>query len=425
MEVSSRKPKQTSIPYQDYRLEGSRASKKDKHGSKSGRGLAAAVPDRYHQQDSAYGDYPQQADRTKGGAYGRHPRSRLNQDPGGAQAHHPPPHRYYGGAYGNRRPPTDDEDEDEEDPDVYYRERRMERRRRQAPAETFARRGPKLSKYSGSIPWRAYEVKLALMAQKYQWDDETKLAKLVEALEDKALTFFSSLGEDVRNNYAIVRKKMNSRFEPREPPNTVRKQLQALHQEAEETIEEWAERCQRFAYDAWGDMSIEVAELAAVETFCTGAIDSEAVLPVLEKDPRTLDDALEMLKRSVHNRRSLNTRSRGFQKTARTVSFAADSLSAVDIRTAGVVNSSPDPTGVIQKVETDMKDLKTAMVETQAQMSKRMELFAQRSRALSPSPNGPCYRCNEVGHIARNCTKPRSPMPSPSQESASNHSTNT
>ena len=61
-------------------------------------------------------------------------------------------------------------------------------------------------------------------------------------------------------------------------------------------MEEWAERCQRFAYDAWGDINVEVAELAAVETFCTGALASEVVLPVLEKDPSTLDDSLEMLK---------------------------------------------------------------------------------------------------------------------------------
>ena len=134
------------------------------------------------------------------------------------------------------------------------------------------------------------------MVQKYQWDDETKLAKLIEALEDKALTFFSSLGEDVHTNYALIRKKMNSCFEPWEPPNTVRKQLQALHQDIDESMEEWAEHCQRFAYDAWGDINVEVAELAAVETFCTGALDSEVVLPVLEKDPSTLDDALEMLK---------------------------------------------------------------------------------------------------------------------------------
>ena len=33
---------------------------------------------------------------------------------------------------------------------------------------------PKLSKCDGSIPWRVYEVKLLHLAQRYQWDDDTK-----------------------------------------------------------------------------------------------------------------------------------------------------------------------------------------------------------------------------------------------------------
>ena len=138
-----------------------------------------------------------------------------------------------------------------------------------------------------------------------------------------------------------------------------------------------------------------------------------------------MDDALEMLKRSVHNRRSVNTRSRSYQKTARTVSFAADSLSTVDVRMAGVVNTSADPTGVIQKVESDIKDLKATMAQTQEQMSKLMELLTQWSRVHSPSPTGPCFRCNETGHIAHNCPKPCSPSPSPGREDASNKPGNT
>ena len=90
----------------------------------------------------------------------------------------------------------------------------MERCGRQPRAlnEQIACWDPELSKYSGSIPWHDYEVKLSLMAQKYQWDDETKLAKLVKALEDKALTFFSSLREDVHTNYVLVRKKNEESF---------------------------------------------------------------------------------------------------------------------------------------------------------------------------------------------------------------------
>ena len=133
----------------------------------------------------------------------------------------------------------------------------------------------------------------------------------------------------------------------------------------------------------------------------------------------------------MHNCRSVNTRSRSSQKTVRSVTFAADSLSAVDIHTASVVNSpsnsiksSADPTAVIQKVESNIQDLKTTMAETQEQMAKIMELLTQRSCACSPSPNGPCYCCNEVGHIALNCPKLRSPSPSPSRDSTSNKPVN-
>ena len=107
------------------------------------------------------------------------------------------------------------------------------------------------------------------------------------------------------------------------------------------------------------------------------------------------------------------------------MSFAADSLSAVDVRMAGVANTSPDPTGVIQKVESDIKDLKATMAQTQEQMSKLMELLTQWSRARSPSPTGPCFCCNETGHIARNCPKPHSPLPSPGRKDTSNKPGNT
>ena len=50
----------------------------------------------------------------------------------------------------------------------------------------FQTRDPKLSKFDGKVPWRAYEVKLDHMAHKYNWDNATKLAKLVQALEEKA-----------------------------------------------------------------------------------------------------------------------------------------------------------------------------------------------------------------------------------------------
>ena len=319
----------------------------------------------------------------------------------------PPYQRGRGDNFG-RYPPRRNDDRDPYRPNIPFKD-------------------PKLSKYDGKIPWRAYEVKLMHMARKYDWDDDTKLAKLVEALDDKALTFFSNLPPEVQGNFEIVKKKMNNRFIPREPSTTVRKQLQTIQQKPEEALEEWAERCQQCAFHAWGEKSEEVAELAAVEAFLGGVLETEAAVSVSEKDPCSLDEALEMFKKAVHSRKSLSCRFRNTQRTARTVSFAPDPITA-DVRTTSVMpnSSQPDSKASIQKLETDLQDLRSTVTDTQGQIAKILELLTTqrdrgRSRSPSPSANGPCYCCGELGHIARNCpSRPRSPSPASRRENSTN-----
>ena len=235
-------------------------------------------------------------------------------------------------------------------------------------------REPKLSKYDGRIPWRVYEVKLLHLARRYQRDDDTKLAKLVEALEDKALAFFSNLPSNVQVNFELVRKKMNNRFMPQEPAITVRKQLQTIHQNTEEALEEWAECCQQCAYEAWGKISLEVAEQVAIEAFLGGVIDTEAAFTVLEKDPQTVDEALEFLKKVVHSHKSLYCKFRNTQRKVRTVCSAPDPITA-EVRATGV--TSPAQQDYIQKVGAELQGLWSSLAETRKQLAKIVELLSQ------------------------------------------------
>ena len=218
-------------------------------------------------------------------------------------------------------------------------------RNRHVPAQE-----PKLSKYHGSIPWRVYEVKLLHLAQRYQWDDDTKLTKLVEALEGRALIFFSNLPIDVQGNFEVVWKKMNNQFLSKEPVITVRKQLQTIRQNVDERLEEWAECCQQCAYDAWGNISPEIAELAVVEVFLGGVLETEAAFSVMEKDPQTVNDALEMLKKDVHGLKSLGCRFDSIQQ------------------------------GISKKFEAELKDLWSSVVETQKEIVKILELLSHQER---------------------------------------------
>ena len=122
-------------------------------------------------------------------------------------------------------------------------------------------------------------------------------------------------------------------------------------------------------------MSEDVAELAAVEAFLGMVLETEAAFSVMEKDPHTIDEALELLKKAVHSRKSLSCRLHNTQRTARTVSFASDSTT--EVRTTSVVNTPPQPesTAPNPKVEAELKDLRYSITETQEQVAKILELL--------------------------------------------------
>ena len=70
--------------------------------------------------------------------------------------------------------------------------------------------------------------------------------------------------------------------------------------------------------------------------------------------------------------------------------------------------SQSDSKASIQKLETDLQDLRSSVTDTQGQIAKILELLTTQrdhghSRSPSPSANGPCYHCGELGHIACNC----------------------
>ena len=65
---------------------------------------------------------------------------------------------------------------------------------------------PKMTPHDCKVAWCAYEMKLEHMANQYNWGEAEKLNKPVETLQDKALTFYSNLLDNVHENYGLVRR---------------------------------------------------------------------------------------------------------------------------------------------------------------------------------------------------------------------------
>ena len=260
------------------------------------------------------------------------------------------------------------------------------------------------------------------MAQQYQWTEDEKLSKFVEALQDKALQFYGNLPEEVQDDYGLVSKKFRARFWPQEPSQTVRSQLKVLKQQPEETLEEFAEKCQQLATDAWGATNPEMTEQSALDAFLHGLLDTEAAYSALDKEPANLDEALEFTKRAMHNLKAL-LGNRG--RTVRTVSFAeGDTTEEKQIRVVRTDGAVQNP------AEERISRMEESMAETKTQIDQILKLLqnqngnqgqsnqgVSKSYANSPRRSGTpirCYRCQELGHGFRECKSPRAGSRSPS-----------
>ena len=79
-----------------------------------------------------------------------------------------------------------------------------------------------------------------------------------------------------------VRRKFNAWFGPKDPSQTVHNQLKVIQQKPEEELEEFAAHCHQLATDAWGNISMEAVDRAAVDAFLHGAINSEAAWSAMQ-----------------------------------------------------------------------------------------------------------------------------------------------
>ena len=279
-----------------------------------------------------------------------------------------------------------------------------------------------MSNYDGRISFQAYEVKLNRMAQQYHWMGDEKLSKLVEALQDDALQFYGTLPEEVQDDYELISKKFRARFWPQEPSQIVQSQLKVLKQQPEETMEEFATKCQQLATDAWGATNLEMMEQSALDAFLHGLLDTEAAYSALDKEPTDLDQTLEFTKCTMHNNKVLLG---NCGKTVCTVSFAeGDTTEEKQIR---VVQTD----GAVQnQAEECISRIEESMAETKSQIDQILKLLqnqkgnqAQSNQGLNKSyANSPrrsgtpirCYQCHKLGHGFWECKSPRAGSRSPS-----------
>lgn len=95
---------------------------------------------------------------------------------------------------------------------------------------------------------------------------------------------------------------IKSRFGQKELPLTVRRKLQDIKQE-NKTVEEFAEQVHAMVTEGHPDAPESVIDTIATDTFLKGIENKRAALTAMNKDPTTLESALQLVKAAINNQR--------------------------------------------------------------------------------------------------------------------------
>lgn len=176
----------------------------------------------------------------------------------------------------------------------------------------------------------------------------------------------------------------------------MKRKLQDIKQE-NKTVEEFAEQVQEMATEGHPDATESVRDTIATDTFLKGIGNKRAALTAMDKDPTTLESALQLVKAAINNQRLILG---GHKPEVRKVRFKnaySDSDEETDFSLRTVRAQSR-----IDKLAAEVDSLKLANTK----IDKLIGLLSNRSespqrttaqpRSSSPVKKVPCYMCITV-----------------------------
>ena len=174
---------------------------------------------------------------------------------------------------------------------------RHERRQRSPPM-------PKMTVFKGDKTWDSFIFQFERVADRCGWSSRKQAEKLVDCLGGKALEYVREL--QLEEDYKRMKRKLAKRFGVKDAPITVRRQLQFLKQEDNETLEEFSQRVHFLVMDGYPGALESTIEQIAVEHFLKGCIDHRAASVAMNKNPTHIHKAVKYTKDAINTTNAKN-----------------------------------------------------------------------------------------------------------------------
>ncbi len=157
---------------------------------------------------------------------------------------------------------------------------------------------PKLGWFSGNAGEQieSFLFQFGRTANRRQWSADHSACRLLDLLGGRALEFVKRLPETALHDYEQLAEHLRLRFSFKMNPRTARKELSAVKQTEGESLEEFSQKVGTLALDGYTTMDPQSLNELSVEAFLRGVSDKFSARHVIEKDSKTISEALQSMK---------------------------------------------------------------------------------------------------------------------------------
>ena len=291
----------------------------------------------------------------------------------------------------------------------------------------------KLQRYSGADSLETFLRKFNSMKQYLQWNEDDAMYHLCGSLEGAAGQVLEGLPADAKKTDVIQLLQM--RFGTKLQAERFKAELSAWRRRSDETLQHLYREISRLVSLAHPTKSTDFTNHIGMEAFIRALNNGPLQLRVLEGEPTNLEQALslatkhEAYKSSLVSQGTLSKTSTGMsiaddddrsRRRSHAVSAVQDSgkdsappLSADEVRdllaqaTKGIAALAAQ-SGETDKDKSDAKKSSSSKKNSGARNSGRGG-GRRYSGKRQHTKVDPCHNCNEVGHWAKDCPKPKQP----------------
>ena len=285
---------------------------------------------------------------------------------------------------------------------VDFRDAELRRLRQAQQMKKYDVPLPQQVSFDGGSSYMAFMRQFTSLAQACRWDEKEKAFRLLSSLRGEAADFvFSQVSAEDQRSYRIIEQALESRFLERRSTASYLAELENLKLQSREKLVEYVSDIKRLVRNGYPTADDITLNTICLRYFIKGLGDSHMALAVGMKDPKTIEDAREILEtyyslrdetkapkvrmlRQPHQDQKFVSEAQ-FNKFKREFTEAMESKLEEIIKMIKSENLESRPVPQNQKRDTEIK------TPPERGFKKRDLSWVE------------CYKCRNLGHYAKDC----------------------